>query len=90
MMKTLILICALGLARADCTPETSVVVLQGPDVGSLGRCGFLGQAYLADTAMANYLDGEHYMKIMCTSGERNSPQQARSPGMQQAAETGHH
>ena len=70
MMKTLILICALSMPRADCTPDSSVVVLQGPDAGGLAQCGFLGQAYLADTAMANYLDGEHYMKILCTAGER--------------------
>ncbi|MGI9488996.1 MAG: hypothetical protein ACR2RF_24560 [Geminicoccaceae bacterium] len=86
MMKTLILICALGMARADCTPETSVAVLQGPEAGSLAQCGFLGQAYLADTAMANYLDGEHYMKILCTAGDRNSPRQAQNSETQQAAE----
>ncbi len=86
MMKTIILICALGLPRADCTPETSVIVLQGPDSGGLAQCGFLGQAYLADTAMANYLDGEHYMKILCTAGERTIPRHARSPEKQQAAD----
>ena len=86
MMKTLILICALGMARADCTPETSVAVLQGPEAGGLAQCGFLGQAYLADTAMANYLDGEHYMKILCTSGDRNRPRQAQNAETQQAAE----
>ena len=74
MMKTLILVCAIGMARNDCTPESSVAVLQGPDAGGLAQCGFLGQAYLADTVLANYLDGEHYMKILCTAGE---PLQAR-------------
>ena len=69
-MKTMILICALGMARGDCTPDTSVAVLQGPDAGGLAQCGFLGQAYLADTAMANYLDGEHYLKIVCSAGGR--------------------
>lgn len=78
MMKTMILICALGMARADCTPDTSVAVMQGPDAGGLAQCGFLGQAYLADTAMANYLDGEHYMKILCTAGDRR-PTIAQQP-----------
>lgn len=78
MMKTLILICALGMARGDCTEDTSVAVLQGPDASGLAQCGFLGQAYLADTAMANYLDGEHYLKIVCSAGDRR-PTMARQP-----------
>lgn len=86
MMKTLILICALGMARNDCTPETSVAVLQGPDSSGLAQCGFLGQAYLADTAMANYLDGEHYLKTLCTAGDRHRPRQAQNAATQQAAE----
>jgi hypothetical protein len=64
-MNTLILICALGLARADCSPETAVAVVQGPEVGAPGMCGLHGQAYLAETALADYLDGDHYLKIRC-------------------------
>jgi len=87
MIKTVILICALGMARADCTPETSVVVLQGPDAGGFAQCGFLGQAYLADTAMAEYLDGEHYMKILCAAGNQsNGIHKAASPNQHQSAE----
>ena len=82
MMKSLILICALGLARPDCTTETAIAVVQGPDSGGLAQCGFVSQAYLADTAMANYLDGEHYLKILCTAGGRPE----RATGVQQAAE----
>lgn len=69
MMKTLVLICALGVPRADCSVDTAMSVVQGPDAGHLAQCGFLGQAYIASTAIANYLDGEHYMKILCTAGE---------------------
>ena len=68
-MKTLILICALGVPRADCSIDTAMTVVQGPDAGHPAQCGFLGQAYLASTAIANYLDGEHYLKILCTAGE---------------------
>lgn len=82
MMKSLILICALGLARPDCTTETAIAVVQGPDAGGPAQCGFVGQAYLADTAMANYLDGEHYLKILCTAGDRLE----QAVGVQQAAE----
>jgi len=70
MMKTLILICALGTARPDCSVDMAVSVIQGPEASHLAQCGFVGQAYLASTAMANYLDGEHYLKINCTAGDR--------------------
>ena len=69
-MKTLILICALGLARPDCSIETATVVVQGPEATSLAQCGFLGQAYFADTALAGYVEDGHYLKILCTSGGR--------------------
>jgi hypothetical protein len=70
MMKTVILICAMSLPRPECSTETAISVVQGPEAGNLAQCGFVGQAYLADTALANYLDGEHYMKILCTAGDR--------------------
>ncbi len=70
MIKTLILICAVGIARPDCSEETAVSVVRGPDAGNLSQCGFLGQAYLADTVFAGYLDGDHYLKILCTAGDR--------------------
>ena len=72
-MKTLILICALGLARADCSTETAVAVIQGPEAGMPGQCGLYGQAYLADTALRDYLDGEHYLKIRCSMGNHPRP-----------------
>ncbi len=70
MMKTVILVCALGIARPDCTIDNAVSVVQGPEASHLAQCGFLGQAYLASTSMANYLDGDHYLKILCTNGDR--------------------
>lgn len=70
MMKTVILICALSLSRPDCSPDTAIAVVQGPEAAHLAQCGFIGQAYLADTAMANYLDGEHYIKILCTAVDK--------------------
>lgn len=69
-MKTLILICALGTLRQDCSIETATVVVQGPEATNLAQCGFLGQAYLADTALAGYVEDGHYLKILCTSGNR--------------------
>ena len=69
-MKTLILICVLGLSRPDCSIETATVVVQGPEATNLAQCGFVGQAYLANTALAGYVEDGHYLKILCTSGDR--------------------
>lgn len=70
MMKTLLLICPLSTPQADCSIATAEAVIQGPDATSLIQCGLHGQAYIADGAIAGYLDGRHYLKITCTSGER--------------------
>lgn len=75
-MKTIILICALATLRQDCSVDTATVVVQGPDATNLAQCGFLGQAYLASTSLAAYVDDDHYLKILCTSGHR--PDQAMS------------
>jgi hypothetical protein len=60
MMKALILICATSAPRGDCSIDTALDVIQGPETASLAHCGFVGQAYIADTALAAALDGEHY------------------------------
>ena len=89
MMKTVILICALGMAQPDCSTETAITVVQGPDATSLASCGFVGQAYLAETALADYLDGEHYLKILCTAGDRldaRAKPGAINPALAQAAD----
>lgn len=86
MMKTLILICALGLPRPDCSTETAISVIQGPDAANLARCGFLGQAYLANTVFADYLNGDHYLKITCTAGDRLDAQTAPPVPIQEVAQ----
>jgi hypothetical protein len=68
MMKTLLLICSLGTAQPDCSVATAEAVIDGPDAMSLVACGLHGQAYIADGAIAGYLDGAHYLKVTCTSG----------------------
>jgi hypothetical protein len=75
-MKSLILICALGLSHADCSIDNATVVLQGPVGGGLAQCGFLAQAYLASTSIAGYLEKDHYLKITC------SPDRVRRAGAQ--------
>ena len=93
MMKTLVLICALGMPRADCSTTTAEAVIEGPEAASLVQCGLHGQAYIAHTAIAGYLDGEHYLKITCTSGRPlPAPPQppvesaSRPPGLAQATD----
>lgn len=84
-MKTLILICALATLRQDCSIETATVVVQGPEAASLARCGFLGQAYLAGTSLADYVEDGHYLKILCTSGHRPDPAPLHSSDQMEAA-----
>lgn len=64
-MKTLLLICALGVPRPDCTIDTAVTAIRAPDTSSPASCAFVGQAYLADTIFADYLQDGHYLKILC-------------------------
>ena len=70
MFNTLLLICTLSIPQPDCSIATAEAVIQGPDAMSLVQCGLHGQAYIADGAIARYLDGAHYLKITCTAGER--------------------
>jgi hypothetical protein len=70
MIKTLLLICTLSTPQPDCSMATAEAVIQGPDAMSFVQCGLHGQAYIADGAIAGYLDGAHYLKITCTAGER--------------------
>lgn len=67
MMKTLLLICSLGTPQSDCSVATAEAVIEGPDAMSLVQCGLHGQAYIADGAIAGYLDGAHYLKVTCTA-----------------------
>lgn len=76
-MKSLVLICALGLSHADCSVETATVVIQGPESGGPAQCGFLAQAYLAGTSVAGYLDGNHYLKVTCAP---DGPRRADADG----------
>jgi hypothetical protein len=76
MMKSLLLICALGVPQGDCNVETAAAVIQGPAAPSLVTCGLHGQAYIAEGALAGYLEDGHYLKIACTGGLRIRPAMA--------------
>jgi hypothetical protein len=79
LMKTLLLICAMGMEQADCSINTAEAVIQGPDAESLVDCGLHGQAYIAGGALAGYLDDGHYLKVTCTVGQR--PLRAAKPAV---------
>jgi hypothetical protein len=76
MMKTLLLICALGVPRGDCNVDTAEAVVQGPETQSLVTCGLHGQAYIAEGALAGYLQDGNYLKISCTAESRVRPAMA--------------
>jgi hypothetical protein len=82
MMKVTILVCAIGMPQADCSVDTATAVIQGPDAESLVTCGLHGQAYIADTAIADYADDEHYIKLRCTMGERSTDSTAIREALQ--------
>jgi hypothetical protein len=65
MFSVLILVCSIDLSPADCQRETALDVINGPDAPNEMMCGFYGQAYIADTAIAGYRDDE-YVKVKCT------------------------
>jgi hypothetical protein len=79
MVKTLLLICALGISQGDCNVDSATAVIQGPDAPSLVTCGLHGQAYIAEGALAGYLADRHYLKIACTAGRRVRPALAERP-----------
>lgn len=65
MLKMLILICAAGVSPADCRPQLALDVIRGPDVASPMLCGLHGQAYVAESALANRRRDDEYLKIVC-------------------------
>lgn len=65
MMKSVLLFCALGTTQPDCSIDTAISVIQGPDASDRAQCEVLGEAYLANTAFASYLNSGYYLKVLC-------------------------
>ncbi|EHK54750.1 hypothetical protein [Allomesorhizobium alhagi] len=65
MLKTLILICSVSVAPADCKTETAIDVISGPDATNEVACMFHSQAYIAGTSALAPREGE-YMKVTCS------------------------
>ena len=67
MFKAIVLICMLSTPRPECQVETALRVISVPEApSSLGMCGFVGQAYLAESAMGRMMPDE-YVKVLCRS-----------------------
>lgn len=64
-LKVVLLICGVATPRPDCTLDTALDVINGPDLGALAACDLQSQAYIASTALAGRLDEQHYLKILC-------------------------
>ncbi len=65
MYKVLLLICSVGLHQSDCTVDTALDVVRGPDAIDLASCGLQSQAYLAGIATGRRLSDGEYPKIVC-------------------------
>lgn len=65
MFKVLILICSAALSREQCQADTAVAVINGPEAPNEVMCGLNGQAYLANTALAEKHENE-YVKVTCS------------------------
>jgi hypothetical protein len=63
-IRVLIPVCALRTQPSACTAETAIDVTQGPRAQNEVMCGKLGQAVLAETAIAPQA-GLEYVKITC-------------------------
>jgi hypothetical protein len=65
MYQVLLLVCAVGLQRSECTIHTALDVIQGPEAPTLAACGLQSQAYLASTAIGREMGEDEYPKILC-------------------------
>ena len=61
MLKTMLLICAMGTDPSACTPETAIDVMVFPPTR---MCGLPQQATVARTAVAPEA-GKSFAKIVC-------------------------
>ncbi len=66
MYKVMILICALSVDHAACTPDTAVDIVRGPPAHTLSQCMTESQTTLATTSIAPE-QGKQYMKVVCSA-----------------------
>jgi hypothetical protein len=78
-ITALILICATALPPRDCTTDTAIDVVQGPDSDSIFSCGFSSQAMIAQSALNQNLGKSSYLKIVCMPSTRAAELFHRQP-----------
>lgn len=69
MFQMMILVCALGVPRAQCQADTALDVLHGPQVVNELMCGLHGQAMMAGTSLIGRNKGE-YIKLTCARAKQ--------------------
>ena len=68
MLKALVLVCSLGVTPdlAACNPDNALYVMRVPDsYASPTTCLMRGQAYLAETSLAESLTADERVKVVC-------------------------
>lgn len=63
--KALILICATSLSPADCTEDSALAVIQGPDTQNPVMCALHSMALLASLAEEFHPNAEQFVKPIC-------------------------
>jgi hypothetical protein len=63
MYSILVLICSTALSHADCQAKTALDVVRGPTVDNPMMCGLNAQTMIARTDL---VQGDDYMKVVCT------------------------
>ena len=66
MYKVMILICAMSVDHAACTPDTAIDIVRGPSARSMAQCMHESQTTLATTSIAPEA-GKQYIKVMCST-----------------------
>ena len=67
MLKAVLLVCALNTPPGECRPDTALDVIAGPDTDNVIACALHGQAYFAQSALAQGLTDREYLKVICVS-----------------------
>lgn len=77
LVKAVILICAAGLPRSECQPESALAVMVRSEVTSPGLCGLHAQSLLSTSAFADELAEGAYIKVNCRIGEKAAKNSTR-------------
>ena len=83
MFKVILLLCAAGLHPSDCTEDTALTVMTGPECQNEVACGMLSQAYLASSQIGQRLPDDCYLKVKITGRSTTVTQSAEGSPLDQ-------